>query len=229
MFFSTSVIILSKAHKMTWRNTLLITTIFTLIVCIHSDELSSLNEQFIATYDRARNYLISTVDPLIICNGDNAIIIHHGERFEEQVIPKLYHELKSISHIPFKIYLTVMFNTGNLSEDNYIELKQYLEDIRSIRNSIQFPSDIQKTQYKIIDLSIEYLQIILKTKFIDKIQLNEFCQQARQLFSINIQLAANVHLDMLDSKIRPWYQDRFNDTERNSLIVLIMGPKNTST
>jgi len=30
---------------------------------------------------------------------------------------------------------------------------------------------------------------------------------------------------MLDSKIRPWYQNHFNDTERKSLKIVIMGPK----
>jgi hypothetical protein len=210
---------------MRWKIYLLIKIIFTSIICIHSDVLFSLNEQFRTTYNRARNHLISTINPLIICNGDNATIIYRGKRFEEQVKPKFYHELKSISHIPFKIYLTIMFDSGNLSENNYIELKQYLQDIRSIRNSIQFPEDILKNQYDIIDLSIEYLRLILKTKFIDKIQLKNFCQQARNLFSINIDIAARAQLDMLDSKIRPWYQNHFNNTERNSLKILIMGPK----
>lgn len=210
---------------MKWKNNLLITIIFTSIVHIHSDELFNLNEQFIATYDRTRNYLVSMLNPLIICIKDKAIIIHRGKRYEEQVVPKLYHDLKSLSHVPFKIYLTVMFNSGNLSETNSIELQQYLEKIRSIRNSIHFPSDIQKTQYEILDLSIEYIQTILKTKFIDEIQLKNFCQQARHLFSINIEIAARAHLDMLDEKIRPWYQNRFNDTERNSLQVLITGSK----
>ncbi|CAF2918571.1 unnamed protein product [Rotaria sp. Silwood2] len=210
---------------MKWKNVMLVKIIFTLIICVYSDALFNLNEQFIATYDRTRNHLISMIDPLIICNADNAIIIHRGKRFEVQVIPKLYHDLKAISHIPLKIYLTLMFNFGNLSDDNYIQLKQYLQDIHSLRNFIQFPSHIQKNQYDIIDLSTEYLRVILKTKFVDKNQLKEFCQQSRILFSINIELAARIHLDMLDSKIRPWYQNHFNDTERKSLKVLITGSK----
>jgi hypothetical protein len=210
---------------MKWKNILSIKMIFILIICIYSDELTNLNEQFITTYDRARNHLIKITNPLILCNKDDAILIHRGQRFEEQVIPKLYHDLKSMSHIPFKIYLTVVFDSNTLSENNYNELKQYLHDIRVLRNSIHFPSHIQQNQYDIIDLSIKYLRNILKTKLIDKVQLKNFCQQARILFSVNIELAARAHLDMLDSKIRPWYQDRFNDTERNSLKVIISGPK----
>ena len=192
---------------------------------IDGDELFDLNEQFLTTYDRARHHLLSQIDPLIICNGDNATIVFRGSRYEEQITPKLYHDLKSISHIPFKIYLTVMFEDGQLSEKNYGELKQYLQDIHSLRDTIQFPSDIQQNQYDIIDLSVEYLRKILKTKYIDQSDLKTFCQQARILFSININLAARAQLDMLHSNIRPWYEDRFNDTERRSLKIVIMGPK----
>jgi len=199
--------------------------IFASIISIQSDDLFRLNEQFLSTYERARNHLISITNPLIICNGDNATIIFRGNRYEEQVIPKIYHDLKSISHIPFKIYLTVMFESENLSKNNYLELEQYLKDIRILRKSIQFPSDIQKNQYDIIDLSIEYLLVILETKLIDQIQLKTFCQQAQILFSINMDLAARAQLDMLDSKMRPWYQDQFNDTERDTLKIIIMGPK----
>src|SRR5438093_644058 len=128
---------------MRWKIILLIKIIFT--ICIYSNELLfNLNEQFISTYEHARNHLISHINPLIICNGDNATIIHRGKRYEEQVRPKLYHKLKSISHIPFKIYLTIMFESGNLSENNYFKLKQYLQDLHLLRNSIQFPLDIQK-------------------------------------------------------------------------------------
>ena len=210
---------------MKWKNITLGKIIFISIISVYSDLLFSINEKFIATYEYARNHLISMISPIMICNGDYVIIIHRGQRFEEQVIPELYHRLKSISHIPLKLYLTLMFNSGNLSKRNYIELKQYLKDIRLLRSSIQFPPHIQQTQYTIIDLSIEYIRTILKTKFVDKIQLRNFCQEARKLFRINIELAARVHLNMLDTKIRPWYQSHFNDTERQSLKVLIMGPK----
>lgn len=198
---------------------------FALLICIYCDEIFSLNEKFIATYDRARSHLISTMNPLIICSGDNAIVIHRGKRYEEQVIPKVYHELKSISHIPLKIYLTLVFNSGKLSEENYTELKQYLHDLRLLRNIIQLPIDIQEQQYKIIDLSIAYLRIVLKTKYVDMIQFEKFCQQSQRLFTINLKYSARAHLDMLDLKIKPWYEQRFNDSERKSVKILIMGSK----
>ncbi|CAF1467920.1 unnamed protein product [Rotaria magnacalcarata] len=210
---------------MTWKYMMLVTLIFTSIIYVHSDPLYDLNEQFLRAYDRVRDHLMSTISPIIICTRDNVTVLHRGQRYEEQVIPKLYHDLKSISHIPLTIYLTLLFNFGNLSDSKYIELKKYLQDIRSLRNSIRFPAYIQQNQDDIVDLSIEYLRTVLKRKFVEKRQLKTYCQQTQTLFSINIELAARLHLDMLDSKIRPWYQHHFNDTERNSLRILIMGPK----
>ena len=197
----------------------------TLILSIHCDELAKLNEQFISTYNRARDHLISHLDPLIICNADNVVIIHRGKRFEEQVTPKLYHDLKSISHIPFKIYLTLLLDNEHLSDEIHNELEQYLRELHSQRKSLEFPAEILQTQYEIIDLSIEYLQEILKTKLIDRNRLKTFCQQAHNLFSKNIDLAAKLALNMLDFKIRPWYQTQFNQTERDRLKVVITGPQ----
>lgn len=210
---------------MQWTFLLFFPSLFILFESIHGDDLFDLNERFRLTYDRSRNHLISLIDPLIICHGDNATIIFRGRRYEEQITPKLYHDLKSISHIPFTIYLNVMFENGNITKENHRELKQYLRDIRSLRNRIEFPSDMQQNQYDIIDLSIEYLRTILKTKFIDQRKFKKFCQQARILFSININLAARAQLDMLDSRLRPWYQERFNNSERHSLKIVVMGPK----
>ena len=194
-------------------------------ICLDADVLDDFNQEFRETYDRARTQLLSKTGPLIICHGDNVIIIHRGGRFEEQVVPRLYHDLKSISHIPLKIYLTLMLVQGNLSADHFIELKSYLHSIRSIRNSIRFPPDIQQKQYDLIDLSIEYLRMILRTKFVDGVRLTDFCQDARRHFSENIDLAARIQLNLLHATIKPWYQTRFNQTERQSLKVLIMGQK----
>lgn len=192
---------------------------------LDADLLNDFNQEFRVTYDRARTQILSMTGPIIICHGDNAVIIHRGQRFEEQVIPQLYHDLKSISHIPLKIFLTLTLVRGNLSADQFIELKDYLHSIRVIRNSLHFPADVQQKQYDLIDLSIGYLRMVLRTKFVDEAQLGRFCQDAQRHFSVNIDLAARIQLDLLHSKIKPWYQTRFNETERQSLKVLIMGQK----
>ncbi|CAF0998942.1 unnamed protein product [Adineta ricciae] len=198
---------------------------FLFILHVRSNDLVNLNEHFLATYARARDHLLSQTSPLIICIRDNIIIHYRGKRYEEQVIPKSYHDLKAISHIPFKIYLTVMFDTVGLSEDNSIELQRYLDNIQTIRNILQFPQDILQNQYDIIDLSIRYLNTILSTKLVDRKELKQFCEEAHRLFALNIELAAQMHLDLLDEKVRVWYYERFNETERDALRVTIIGPK----
>lgn len=203
----------------------LLTILLTASLAMASDDLVRLNEQFIASYDRARTHLVSRISPLMICSGDNVTILHRGQRYEEQVIPKLYHDLKAISHIPFKIYLTVMFDEPTLSESNHVDLQRYLEDIRAVRSSLDIPADLRQAQYDIIDLSIGYLEKILSRKTIDSTELKAFCRQARRLFSGNIELAAQLQLDMLDAKIKPWYHDRFSNEEREALKVIILGPK----
>ena len=118
-----------------------------------------------------------------------------------------------------------MFDRGNLSADHFIAMKQYLHTTQLIRNSIRFSSDLQQSQYDLLDLSIEYLRRILKSKWIDPIVLKDFCQRAQKYFSINVDLPARAQLNILHSKIEPWYRLRFSDTERRSLKIVIIGPK----
>ena len=193
--------------------------------CFNTDFLQDFNQEFRNKYAQARMTKISRTEPLIICNGDNVTIIHRGKRFEEQVIPKLYHDLKSISHIPLTIYLKLMFTQGNLSKELSNELKEYSQSIRSIRQSIRFSMDIEENQYDIIDLSLSFLRNILQSNYIDQNQLKEFCQQMQTYLTININLAARAQLDMLYDKIEPWYHKRFNGTERQLMKIIIIGPK----
>ncbi|CAF0851918.1 unnamed protein product [Didymodactylos carnosus] len=192
--------------------------------------LLDLNTQFLNNYQRAKGHITNNIDPLIILNGDFAILSHNKQRIEEKVIPKLYHDLKTISHIPFNIYLLLIFDVKHkLSTNKTVELKQYLKDLRHIRlqlNKFDFHSHkMDKNQYQIIDLSIDYIRNILKTKRIDNNNLNEFCIKARSLFTINIEYAAQIHLDMLHSKVGKWYNIRFNETEKQHTKILIFGMK----
>lgn len=205
---------------------LILIIIFSL--CLHSNGhtvLQRLNENFRMTYSQTRLSKLSTIEPLIICNGDDVTIIHRGSRVVERVIPKIYHNLKSISHIPLSIYLKLMFIEGNLSEEKSNELKTYLRAVHAIRPSIQFPVDLLQNQYDIIDLSIKFMRNILKRRSVDQPMLKMFCQHVEKYINMNIDAAARAQIDMLFDKIEPWYRIHFNQTERQTVKILILGPK----
>ncbi|CAF1066761.1 unnamed protein product [Adineta steineri] len=199
---------------------------------IHSQvQLSSLNQPFRHAYSQARNHVLSKTDPLITINDGNVILIHHGKRIAISYRSPVYQDLKAISHIPLTIYLFLFnleSNDYDLSLDQITQLKYYLQDISTIRQSYNFAStsdSIIRTQYNILDQSIVYLRSLLESKRVNQIILKEFCIQTRILFSANVNLAARNQLDVLHSIVYPWYKQLLNETERETVKVLILAPK----
>lgn len=81
------------------------------------------------------------------------------------------------------------------------------------------------TQFNIIDLSINYLHSILKSKHLNKTELKEYCRKSRTLFQSNLNRAARIRLDSLHAVIYPWYTKLLNEIERETLKVIITGPQ----
>ncbi|CAF3800311.1 unnamed protein product [Rotaria sp. Silwood1] len=195
--------------------------------------LAEFNKHFSNAYKQTRTHLLNKVDPLIIFNGDYLTLFHRGKQTRTQLILPLYDDLKAISHIPFTIYLrlfNILFdNKQCISSNQTEEFQIYLNEIDNIRQSLDFPSssadNILQTQEAIIDLSIDYLHSIIKSKQLNEIELKQFCQKASQLFTINFKRAARLSLDLLHSIVQNWYTKLFNEIERQSVKILILGPK----
>ena len=208
-----------------------------LVVNIHVTQssivLKNFNEIFLSSYQQARSHLLTTIDPLIIVNGGMLTQIHRAERTNTDILPLLYQNLKAVSHIPFSIYLylfDVDFHDRHLSSDQFAKLQTYLREIHRVRKSLAvkdfaLQKDIFRNQLSIIDLSIRYLRVILRTKRLNTTALDEFCRKSNQLFAINLKLSVNAQLDKVHSTVHHWYTNTLNATERENLHILIIGPK----
>ena len=193
--------------------------------------LVDFNKRFLNEFVEVRSRLLSSIDPLFIANRNNLTLIYHGKETMIPIFSNIYDDLKSISHIPFTIYI-ILFNVKSkdhdLSSNIIIKLKSYLKDIRTIRKSLKLShltSHMQQIQFDIIDLSINYLRSLLKSKYLKQIKLKEFCLKSRQLFQINLDQVARAQLDLLHSIVNPWYTKLFNETERQTAKVIVAGPK----
>ena len=212
----------------------LFTLYFISSVRTHNDEqLDKFNQIFLKAYQEKRNKLIETFDPLIITTGGEIILIRRGQNITFSSTPRLYHNLKTISHVPLTIFVFLLdpsSNDRNLTAAEITFLKAYLAKIHRMKkliNVADFSSDeeVFQRQQSILDASIQYLRFILRSKHLNGVSLQRFCQEAQRLFSKNFALAARSQLDEMHSRIYPWYHNHLNGTERLALRVLIIGPK----
>ncbi|CAF1281468.1 unnamed protein product [Rotaria sp. Silwood1] len=195
--------------------------------------LNNFNNLFLGTYKKASTYFLTTIDPLIITNADTLTLKHRGQHTSININRQLYHNLKTIAHIPLTIYLSVFnveANSRNFSSDELIKLKSYLRELRFVRKSLNISdfssnNEMFQIQFDIIDLSITFLRSLIRSKQLNITALNKFCHKATNLFNINIKHATRAHLDRLHSVIYPIYTKLFNETEQKTVQVLIIGSK----
>jgi hypothetical protein len=107
-----------------------------------STPLQEFNKEFRLQYGTARtNFWLSTTtdgSSVIIANGSSLTLIHQGnEQKIAKAIPQVYHDLKSISHIPITIYMHFI-NHRSAGTDGTSELHGYLE----LLNALEVPSSI---------------------------------------------------------------------------------------
>lgn len=195
--------------------------------------LQKFNKNFLESYQQARNVMLSTIDPLIVTNNENLTLKYRGQEQSFRVNHQLYHNLKAVSHIPFTIYLYT-FNIEscdrNLSLDELTKLQLYLQQIHEMRSSINisdFASDrgLFQSVRSIIDLSVKFLGLLIRSKQLNVATLNNFCHNATKLFSRTVTRAAHAQLDQVHSVIYPIYTQLFNETERATVKVVILGGK----
>lgn len=195
--------------------------------------LNSFNQLFSNAYKDARAYLIKKIDPLIITTGDILILKHRRQQTFFPINIALYHNLKCVAHIPFAIFLhlfKIEANSRHVSSNELTTIKSYLQEIRTVRRSLSISdfssnNDILQTQYEIIDLSIKYLRSLIQNKRLNISEFNEFCSKATALFTNNMGYAVAAQLDRIHSVVYPVYTKLFNETERNTVQILILGPK----
>ena len=92
--------------------------------------LDTLNGEFRVQYQRALAATLAEAGPLILEEGDDLILVRHGERANVLVKPVEYHELKAVAHIPLALFVMLSFpEEASLSAG---ARRKSLEDYRAL-------------------------------------------------------------------------------------------------
>lgn len=209
-------------------------TVFLFFIRIQSnDQFDQFNARFINAYQQARIRVLKSIDPVVYATAESVTFVHRGQETVVSVIPRIYHNVKTISHVPFAIYLFLFDPSSshrNVTSSELETLKSYLSELHRMRKLItisDFLSDekLLRRQYNILDQSVDYLRSVIRSKYLNRTALKHFCHKAQRSFSENVALAARAQLDQLHATVYPWYQNVLNETERQTVQVVISGPK----
>jgi len=190
-----------------------------------TDPLITLNNAFRAEYSRAKTEALSKVGPLVIVEGNKAVLVRNGKRTEAEIQPPIYQALKAVAHIPFAVFL--MFDqsdSGELTEERLAELRDYrklIVDARSSLGNRGFSETQLQRQQKIIDDSLTFLDAAIENRQVQKTALDDFARQMAPVLLENVDEAARVELDALHSHVSEW-RDQMTPDEWKALHVVVM-------
>jgi hypothetical protein len=189
--------------------------------------LDTLNNEFRVQYRQALAATLAQAGPLILEEGDNLILVHHGERASVLVKPVEYHELKAVAHIPLALFVMLSFPPeGSLSAGCRESLRGYRELMEQARATLparHFTPEQLARQQEIFSASFEFLDDVLASGQVKPQKLASFTRQIGPLLLANVADATALEMRELYATAAAW-QKQLTPAEWNALHMVMIGP-----
>lgn len=197
----------------------------------YDDIISDLNQAFHFSYNKmiheAHDKLGKKGFPVIIMFGDKVMLFHDGEQETIEVIPHLYHRIKSISHISFGVFVTLSNNgIGALKETVKIDLeheKELIEKALEILADEPIPADHMPTQRATLENAIILINDVLESGEVLESRLKAFGKENAPLYLDNAAFGAQLELDLLHDNVTRWKGEIGEDNWEALYVVICAG------
>lgn len=188
--------------------------------------LTALNNVFRASYAEAKVRILATSGPTIIVSGDNFSLLHDGSRVEANTAVLSYDPVKSISHIPLAIYVTLTPGGGAIEDASLktlATLRELIPPAEASLDTVALSGATLARQKKIVAASLAFLDGVAASRRFERDHLLAFTQAMAPLVMENAREAARAQLDAIHALVSAWRHD-LNPREWSQLQVVITGP-----
>jgi hypothetical protein len=154
------------------------------------------------------------------------VLINRGKRSVAKVIPKDYHTLKAVAHVPLAIYVSLaQGNDGEITQECRTAMRSYRGLISAAANALKdggFPDSMFKRQQEILTASNQFLDHLLDGSNMSQAEVVAFARRMAPLVLANATDAARAQLDGLHKQMQAW-KSALTIDEWKALHVVIMG------
>ncbi len=193
-----------------------------------ADALRTLNDASRAAYRDAKERVLAQGGPILLVEGDLLVLKYGRTRTAAPYTPDVYHDLKSISHVPLALYCLLSFRpNGPLSDSILYDLKHYRSQVVAAREALgqrKFSETQRRRQEQILSRSVAFLDDVLKTQQVDGPALSAFTRSVQPLLAANTAEAAAAQLDALHCLVTRWRQ-ALTAQQWKQLTVVVLGPQ----
>jgi hypothetical protein len=186
--------------------------------------LVTLNGAFRAAYARTRKEQVAATDPILLEAAGRLMLVHNGKRTEVDYMPKQYHELKAVSHIPLALHV-MLLGKSDLDDDQLAALAAYRAKVVAAEKTLKErgfePALLEKLEKMIAD-SVAFLDRVYKDRKVAAEALTAFSREMGKQQEPLITTAAQVQLDALDGQVKK-FRKELTDDEWKRLKVVVVG------
>jgi hypothetical protein len=191
-----------------------------------SKALVDLNAAFRKAYAGAKQRMLADTGPLIVANGDTAVLVRNGSRQEAVVNAPSYHTVKAIAHVPLAIFVALTPGEGPLPADRratLTELRSLIPPARASLDTLKMPPATIVRQDRITAQSMAFIDDILATGRYTRAALESYTKKMAPLVLENAADATRAELDVLHAQVMAW-RKAMTAEEWSKLKVLVVGP-----
>ena len=188
---------------------------------------TDLNAAARESYAASRALALKSDQPVFLVT-DTVTLIRGDDLGSQPYKPALYHELKSISHLPLGAYSASLGLLENPTDKRWMDrLRMLLNQLNIAQADLPKASftDLQRVrQENILSLSRAYLADILMRESADIASINLYSRTLAPLLLANAADAANVQIEALDQAVRE-LSKKLKPGEFEKAMAVIAGPK----
>ncbi|MGB3716483.1 MAG: hypothetical protein WA996_18850 [Candidatus Promineifilaceae bacterium] len=193
--------------------------------------ITALNQDFHHSYNllihNTHQSLGRRGHPVIIMERDRVILLHNGQQESFEVIPHLYHLIKSISHISFGIYVILANNDfGPLKEEvrhDLLSKRELIKEALSILDDEPIPANHLESQRRTLQNGLTMIEDVLASGDVDPGQIRNFGSNNAPLYLKNAALTVSLELDVLHDTVMKWKEKMSPENWANVYVVVCAG------
>lgn len=190
-----------------------------------SEALDRLNASFRAHYADSRAATLARTDPVILVEFETLVLLHKGERHAESFTPPLYHQLKSIAHIPLTLYvMSSEYGDVPLSAEARRKLDEYRTRVVATRDALPglaIPAEMRPTLDTIIAVSLLHLDQAREAGRFDPMATIALCRSLEPAVMSAAREAARAQLDSLDRAAKRFRAELGEEAWSRAYVVVL--------
>lgn len=179
------------------------------------------------SYAAARALALKSDQPVFLVT-DTVALIRGEDLGSLPYSPPLYHELKSMSHLPLGVYSASIGRLEHPADQRWMErfktLRSQIDRTEADLTHASFTEAQKLRQQKILSLSRAYLDDVLQRQNIDSEAVTLYARTLAPLLLANAADAASIQIDALDQAVKE-LSKKLKPGEFEKAIAVITGPK----